>query len=100
MLLPNSRVDILVVTNDAESQMHVAKLVMENMRVLAIAAVPERTQNGRTMRTVVASIEVTPTEAERLAIAAGYGSFRLVLRGYGDPDSARVGRVNPFVVRR
>lgn len=85
MVQPNSRVDIMVVINDPEQQKQVAKLFMENMRVLAIGAAPERTQDGRPISAAVASIEVTPTEAERLAIAAAQGALQLVLRGYGDP---------------
>jgi pilus assembly protein CpaB len=77
----------MVVINDPEQQKQVAKLLMENMRVLAIGAAPERAQDGRPINAAVASIEVTPTEAERLAIAASQGSLQLVLRGYGDPDS-------------
>ena len=42
LLQPNSRVDILVVTDVPEHQRPVAKLLMENMRLLAIRAVPER----------------------------------------------------------
>src|SRR5689334_4382595 len=87
MVQPNSRVDIMVVINDPEQKQQVAKLFMENMRVLAIGAAPERAQDGRPINAAVASIEVTPTEAERLAIAAAQGSLQLVLRGYGDPDS-------------
>lgn len=87
MVQPNSRVDIMVVINDPEQQKQVAKLFMENMRVLAIGAAPERAQDGRPISAAVASIEVTPTEAEKLAIAAAQGSLQLVLRGYGDPDS-------------
>jgi pilus assembly protein CpaB len=91
MVQPNSRVDIMVVINDPEQQKQVAKLFMENMRVLAIAAATERPQDGRPIQAAVASIEVTPTEAERLAIAAAQGSLQLVLRGYGDPDSISTG---------
>jgi pilus assembly protein CpaB len=87
MVQPNSRVDIMVVINDPEQQKQVAKLFMENMRVLAIGAAPERTQDGRPISAAVASIEVTPSQAERLAIAAAQGALQLVLRGYGDPDS-------------
>jgi pilus assembly protein CpaB len=78
---PNSRVDIMVVINDPEQRKQVAKLFMENMRVLAIGAAPERAQDGRPINSAVASIEVTPTEAERLAIAASQGTLQLVLRG-------------------
>ena len=67
-----------------------AKLFMSNMRVLAIGAAPERAQDGRPINAAVASIEVTPTEAEKLATAAAQGALQLVLRGYGDPGSIRV----------
>src|SRR4030095_8956032 len=82
MVQPNSRVDIMVVINDPEQQKQVAKLFMENMRVLAIGAAPERTQDGRPISAAVASIEVTPTEAERLAIAADKGAIQLVRRDH------------------
>ena len=88
MVQPNSRVDIMVVIADPDNTgKQVAKLFMENMRVLAIGAAPERAQDGRPISAAVASIEVTPEQAERLAIAAAQGSLQLVLRGYGDPDS-------------
>jgi pilus assembly protein CpaB len=39
----------------------------------------------------IATLEVTPIEAERLAVAMGQGTIQLVLRGYGDPDSINTG---------
>ena len=88
MVQPNSRVDIMVVIADPDNAgKQVAKLFMSNMRVLAIGAAPERAQDGRPISAAVASIEVTPEESERLAIAAAQGQLQLVLRGYGDPDS-------------
>ena len=87
MVQPNSRVDIMVVMNDPVESKQVAKLFMSNMRVLAIGAAPERAQDGRPINAAVASIEVTPEQAEKLAIAAAQGALQLVLRGYGDPDS-------------
>jgi len=77
----------------------VARLLLENMRLLAIRAVPERLPDGRAVKTVVASIEVTPDEGKRLAIATVEGSLRLVLRGYRDLDSARLGQVSPRLIR-
>ena len=88
MVQPNSRVDIMVVIDDPENTgKRVAKLFMSNMRVLAIGTAPERSQNGQPISAAVASIEVTPEQSERLAIAAAQGALQLVLRGYGDPDS-------------
>jgi pilus assembly protein CpaB len=87
MVQPNSRVDIMVIMdNDAQGK-RVAKLFMSNMRVLAIGPVVQRADDGRPINSHVATIEVTPDEAERLAIAQSQGQIALVLRGYGDPDS-------------
>src|SRR6478736_1004670 len=49
-------VAVMVVINDPEQQKQVAKLFMENMRVLAIGAAPERAQDGRPISAAVASI--------------------------------------------
>jgi pilus assembly protein CpaB len=87
MVQPNSRVDIMVVMTDPNQGKSVAKLFMENMRVLAVGAAPDRSQDGRPINAGVATIEVTPKDAERLAMAASQGALQLVLRGYGDPDS-------------
>ena len=87
-LIPaNSRVDILVVVNGENGR--VAKLFMENMRVLAVHGVPQRSNDGRAVSATVCTIEVTPEEGERLAIASAQGSLQVMLRGYGVPDSVR-----------
>ena len=93
MVQPNSRVDILLVIETQAKR--VAKLFMENMRVLAIGAVPDRTSDGRPINAAVATLEVTPEEAERLAIATAQGPMQLVLRGYGDHKTDGMGRGTP-----
>jgi len=89
LIQPNSRVDILVVINSGAEKGNVAKLFMENMRVLAIGAVAQRTDDGRQINAAVCTVEVTPEEGEKLAIATSQGQIQLLLRGYGDPDSAK-----------
>jgi pilus assembly protein CpaB len=54
----------------------------------------ERDAEGKAIQAATAALEVTPEEAERLAIAASQGSIQLVLRGYGDPDSVRTKGAN------
>jgi len=85
---PNSRVDVLIVMDGGAEKGRVAKLFMENMRVLAIGSVAQRTEDGRPINAAVATIEVTPHEAERLTTATTQGQIQLMLRGYGAPDSA------------
>jgi pilus assembly protein CpaB len=89
MMQPNSRVDVLVTIRDMTEgvQKQVAKLFMSNMRVLSIGAQVQRDGEGKAINAPTATLEVTPDEAERLAVAMREGSIQLVMRGYGDPDS-------------
>jgi pilus assembly protein CpaB len=90
LIQPNSRVDVLVnISNAAQGGRQVSKLFMENMRVLSVGTSVERDAEGRPIQATTAALEVTPEEAERLAVAVNQGSIQLVLRGYGDPDSVR-----------
>lgn len=86
---PNSRVDVMVtLANQRQGEkQQVAKLFMENMRVLSVGHEVQRDAQGKPINAATATLEVTPEEAERLAVAASQGSIQLVLRGYGDPDS-------------
>lgn len=89
LIQPNSRVDVLVtMKEDANSgQKERAKLFMSNMRVLSVGSEVERGPDGRPMNATTAALEVTPAEAEQLAVATNQGRIQLVLRGYGDPDT-------------
>ena len=91
MIQPNSRVDVLVTLRDEASQQgrQVAKLFMENMRVLSVGTQVERGEDGKPINATTATLEVTPQEAERLAVASNTGAIQLVLRGFGDPDSVQ-----------
>jgi pilus assembly protein CpaB len=95
LVQPNSRVDVLVqIRNEAKDGRLVSKLFMENMRVLSVGTAVERDAQGKPIEAASVALEVTPAEAERLAIAASQGSIQLVLRGYGDPDSVRTKGAN------
>ncbi|MDQ6885737.1 MAG: Flp pilus assembly protein CpaB [Gemmatimonadota bacterium] len=91
LIQPNSRVDVLVNIRDvrATHEQQVAKLFMENMRVLSVGQQVTRGEDGKPINATTATLEVTPDEAERLAVAMNQGSIALVLRGYGDPDSIK-----------
>jgi pilus assembly protein CpaB len=89
LIQPNSRVDVLVTIGDQTTGKQVAKLFMENMRVLSVGTEIQRDASGKATNATTVTLGVTPEEAERLAIAMNTGSIQLVLRGYGDPDSVR-----------
>jgi pilus assembly protein CpaB len=89
LIQPNSRVDVLVTIQSEDQQKQVAKLFMENMRVLSVGTEIQRDREGKSTNATTVTLGVTPEEAERLAIAMNTGSIQLVLRGFGDPDSVR-----------
>ena len=92
MIHPDSRVDVLVtLKDDNKVDKQRAKLFMGNMRVLSVGTEVERTDDGKPINATTAALEVSPDEAERLAVAVNQGTIQLVLRGYGDPDSVKTG---------
>ena len=89
LIRPNSRVDIVVVMDGAADKGRLAKVFLQNMRILAIGSAPQPTEDGRPMNATVATVEATPDEGEQLALVTTQGQIQLMLRGYGDPDSAK-----------
>jgi len=89
LIQPNSRVDVLVAlkADQQTSSKEQAKLFMNNMRVLSVGTQVERGDDGKAIQATTATLEVTPEQAEQLAVAVNQGTIQLVLRGYGDPDS-------------
>jgi pilus assembly protein CpaB len=88
LVQPDSRVDVLVTLREENNQSkQVAKLFMTNMRVLSVGTQVLPGDDGDPIDAKSATLEVTPEEAERLAVAMNQGTIALVLRGYGDPDS-------------
>ena len=88
LMQPNSRVDMLVTLREGVSRDgQVAKLFMENLRVLSVGSRVQRSAENDPINATTATLEVTPQEAEQIAVAMKQGSIQLVLRGYGDPDN-------------
>jgi len=89
LVQPGSRVDVLVTLREAiaGSREGVAKLFMENLKVLSVGSRVTRSDDNAPINATTATLEVTPSEAEQIALAMKEGNIQLVLRGYGDPDS-------------
>jgi pilus assembly protein CpaB len=93
MLRADSRVDVLVTLRDDESGARPrARLLMGDVRVLAVGtarppATPEDASRvPSAAEASIVTLEVTPTQAEQLALVEGQGSIHLVLRGYGSRE--------------
>lgn len=90
LIQPNSRVDVVVMMPQGPgTPAPVAKVFMEDLRVLSVGTTVQRDASGRSIDATTAALEVTPEQAERLAFAATEGSIQLVLRGFGDSESVR-----------
>jgi pilus assembly protein CpaB len=88
LIRPDSRVDVLV-TMDAERggrSQPIGKIILQNMRVLSVGTQMERGDPSKPIISSALTVEVTPVEAEVLAVAMNQGSLSLALRSYGDPD--------------
>lgn len=91
-VLPRSRVDVLVTINQSGSAPPLAKTVLEDVEVLAIAQTTTQTQHPQLEKIV--TMLVTPGQAEQLAVAAQQGMLRLALRGVGDDKIVPTGGVD------
>lgn len=90
LIQPNSRVDVLVTLSaDRNRSNRTAKLFLQNMRVLSVGQHLGRGEDGKPITASTVTLEVTPEEAELLAVAMNEGVMQLALRGFGDPDSVR-----------
>jgi pilus assembly protein CpaB len=90
LIQPNSRVDVLVSLREGgRGSEEVSKLFLENMRVLSIGSRTTREDSGEPTPATTATLEVTPAQAEKLAVAIRQGIIQLVLRGFDDVDSTR-----------
>jgi len=80
-----NRVDVLVTLATERSLAPVTKIVLENVLVLAVG--PDLEKKGKEPTPVdVITLEVTPEEAEKLALAVTEGKIQLALRNFNDTD--------------
>lgn len=91
---PKSHVDVVVVMRRGDEN-SVAKIILQNMLVLAVD-VNDKTEEGkRTYLGTTVTIAAKPEETAELALAASMGEIRLILRGAGDDKIVTVKDTTP-----
>jgi len=91
---PGHRVDVLVSLDKSEEDKvpnTITKIVLENILVLAAGPEIEEAE-GKKEKPVtvdVITLEVTPVEGEKLALAATEGKLQLALRNYTDAEDVK-----------
>ena len=88
LILPNDRVDVIVTMRlkgrDGRNEQVVSETVMKNIRVLAIGQNFETKDDEKVANGKSATLELTPREAETLALAQSKGEIWLSLRSIAD----------------
>jgi len=85
-ITPNSRVDVLVSgTDNVENGEQKSKVILQNVKVLAIGRSIEQKDN-KPVEVPTVTLLVTPQDAEKLTLAARQDPVRLALRNYRDEE--------------
>jgi pilus assembly protein CpaB len=97
-ILPGDRVDVLMsrqlAAQNGGSAQFVSETVMRNVRVLAVDQTSTPVPGANAVVGAVATIEVSPSDAEALNLAQAQGDLSLTLRSYADitGPTGRTGR--------
>jgi len=84
---PGNRVDVLVTLRDPGSDREVTKVVLQNVLVLATGTEFQENGKGDPAPVDVYTLEVSPDEGEKLALAAAEGKLQFALRNVTDADT-------------
>jgi pilus assembly protein CpaB len=87
---PGDKVDVIVSLTVGREEKPVTKLVLERVKVLATGTeLSPPNEEGKTASVNVYTLELTPAESERLALASTQGTLHFALRNEQDNDDVR-----------
>ena len=95
---PGAVVDVVVVIDPRENGINqdpISKVVLQNIKVLANGQNLDKPKNEREATTVKAvTLQVTPEQAEKLALAANEGKLQLIMRNSTDQGDSQTTGIN------
>jgi pilus assembly protein CpaB len=83
---PGNRVDVLVTLKDPRSKSEKTKMVLDNVLVLATGTQIVKNEKGEPAPVDVYTLQVTPQDGEKLALAASEGKLQFALRNIIDSE--------------
>jgi len=86
LINPGNRVDVIITVTDPTVKKVKSKIVLENLLVLATGTQVQKNEKGEPMPVDVYTVEVTPEQAERVALASAEGTLNFALRGATDSE--------------
>jgi pilus assembly protein CpaB len=85
---PGNIVDVVLTAAPPGANQSMSKIVLQNVPILAIGQIVEQ-KEGKPVMVPTITVDVTPEDAEKLAIASTQGRLQLVLRRLGDKEVAK-----------
>ena len=95
-ILPNDHVDVILTRRDREAEKragvdsHMSETILTNVRILAIDQTIEEKGGQRVVVGKTATLELTPRQAETLAVSRQLGTLSLALRSLADANRTTV----------
>jgi len=92
-ILPNDHVDVILSRRDREAEkqagvdVHTSETILSNVRVLAIDQTVEEKNGQRVVVGKTATLELSPRQAETLALSRQLGTLTLALRSLVDANA-------------
>jgi pilus assembly protein CpaB len=93
-ILPNDRVDVILSKRDKTTDLVQSRVVLSNLRVLAIDQAPKEKDGASALIGRTATLEATTEQAETLARAHLSGTLSLALRSLADANQVEVSSNN------
>ena len=85
---PGNIVDVVLTATTPGANQSLSKVVLQNVPILAIGQIVEQ-KEGKPVVVPTVTVDVTPEDAEKLAVASNQGRLQLVLRRLGDKEVAK-----------
>jgi pilus assembly protein CpaB len=88
---PGNKVDIVLTTTPAGFEEPISKIILQDVPVLATGEVVERPveEGGAAKIVPTVTLDLTPEDTERLALASNQGSLQLILRRVGEAGEVK-----------
>jgi pilus assembly protein CpaB len=102
-ILPGDHVDVVQsrqVDEPGGSKKFASGSVLQNVKVLAIDQNTAHAQKGASVVGATATLEVTPDEAELLALSKSQGELTLILRSYADTSGSSTAGMGPRLAQQ
>jgi pilus assembly protein CpaB len=88
-ITPGNKVDVVLTAQPPGFKERMSKIILQDVPVLATGQIIEQDPEGKPVVVPTVTLDVTPEDAERLALASDQGTIQLILRRAGEKGEVR-----------